>query len=131
MLLCNLDPIDDSYNGSRLKLIRSTHRILGCHVLNGDVGNNVNNVVLIPRLTLDSGLEDFPVPFCCFQFPVHLAYAMTFNKAQGQIVKHVGLNLSTSVFSHGPLYMALSCYTHPRNIKILFHNDQQIPKSQM
>ena len=129
MLLHNLDPIHGLYNGTCLRLIRSTCKILECHVLNGDGGNNANNVVLISRLTLDSGLEDSPVPFCHFQFPVHLAYAMTINKAQGQTVKHVGLNLSTSVFSHGQLYVALSCCTHPRNIKILFPDDQQNTKT--
>ena len=129
MLLCNLEPIHGLYNGTCLRLIRSTCRILKCHVLNGDGGNNANNVVLIPRLTLDSGLKDSPVPFHCFQFPVHLAYAMTIYKAQGQTVKHVGLNLSTSVFSHGQLYVALSCCTHPRSIEILFPDDQQNAKT--
>ena len=129
MLLCNLDPIHGLYNGTHLRLIRSTCRTLECHVLNGNVGNNANNVFLIPRLTLDSGLEDSPASFCHFQFPVHLAYAMTINKAQGQTIKHVGLNLNTSVFSHGQLYMGLSHCTHPRNIKRLFPDDQQNPKT--
>ena len=56
---------------------------------------------------------------------MHLAYAMTINKAQGQTVKHVGLNLSSPVFSHGQLYVALSCCTHPRNIKVLFPDNQE------
>ena len=129
MLLHNLDSIYGLYNGTCLRLIRSTCRILECHVLNRDGGNNANNVVLIPRLTLDFGLEDSPVPFHCFQFPVHLAYAMTINKAQGQTVKYVGLNLSTFVFSHGQLYVILLYCTHPRNIKILFSNDQQNTKT--
>ena len=60
-----------------------------------------HNMVLIPRMALDSDLSDLPVPFWQLQFPVHLAYAVTINKAQGQTVKHVGLNLSSPVFSHG------------------------------
>ena len=75
-------------------------------------------------MALDSGLEDSPVPFRQLQFPVHLAYAMTINKAQGQTVRHVELNLSSSVFSHGQLYVALSWCTHPRNIKVLFPNEE-------
>ena len=86
--------------------------------------NGGDNVVLIPHMALDSGLEDFPVPFHHFQFPVHLAYTMTINKAQGQTVKHIGLNLSSPVFSYGQLYVALSHCTHPRNIKVLFPDDQ-------
>ncbi|KAF8545663.1 hypothetical protein OG21DRAFT_1428899 [Imleria badia] len=50
---------------------------------------------------------------------------MTINKAQGQTVKHVGLNLSSPVFSHGQLYVALSRCTHPRNIKVLFSNHDE------
>ena len=120
-LLRNLDPMHGLYNGTRLRLIRSTRHILECHVLGGD-GND--NVVFIPHMVLDSGLEDSPVPFRQLQFPVHLAYAMTINKSQGQTLKHVGLNLSSPVFSHGQLYVALSCCTHPRNIKVLFPSDE-------
>ncbi|KAI8530170.1 hypothetical protein RHMOL_Rhmol11G0034800 [Rhododendron molle] len=42
------------------------------------------------------------------QFPVHLAYAMSINKSQGQSVKFVGVDLRTPVFSHGQLYVVLS-----------------------
>ena len=117
MLLCNLDPMNGLCNGTCLRLLRSTCHILECKVLGG---NDANNVVFIPHMFLNSGLQDSPIPFHCLQFPVHLAYAMTINKSQGQIVKHVGLNLSSSVFSHGQLYVALSCCTYPRNIKVLF-----------
>ena len=103
MLLCNLDPIHGLYNGIQLRLIRSTQQVLEYCILDRDD----YNVVLIPRMALDSDLDDSPVPFHCFQFPVHLAYAMTINKAQGQTVKHVGLNLNSPVFSHGQLYVAL------------------------
>ncbi|KAG5543980.1 hypothetical protein RHGRI_016660 [Rhododendron griersonianum] len=48
------------------------------------------------------------------QFPVRLAYAMTINKSQGQSVKFVGVDLRTPVFSHGQLYVALSCTSFDR-----------------
>ena len=122
MLLYNLDPIHGLYNGTWLRLIRSTQQVLECCILGRDGGDNV---VLIPHIALDSGLEDLPVPFWQFQFPVHLAYAMTINKAQGQTVKHVGLNLSSPVFSHGQLYVALLHCTHSRNIKVPFPDNQE------
>jgi len=93
MLLRNLDPMNGLCNGTRLRLLRSTCCILECRVLGGD---NANNVVFIHHMALDSksGLQDSPMSFHGLQFPVHLAYAMTINKFQGQMVKHVGLNLS-------------------------------------
>jgi len=54
------------------------------------------------------------------QFPVHFAFAMTINKSQGQSVQNVGLDLRTSVFSHGQLYVALSRCTSANRIKVLF-----------
>jgi hypothetical protein len=50
---------------------------------------------------------------------VRLAFAMSINKAQGQSVKFVGLDLRIPVFSHGQLYVALSCATLSQRIKVL------------
>ena len=59
--------------------------------------------------------------FClrCCQFPICPAFALTINKAQGQSVRHVGVNLHEPVFSHGQLYVALLRTTSHKCIKIL------------
>ena len=44
---------------------------------------------------------------------------MTINKSQGQTLKRVGLYLTTPVFAHGQLYVALSRVGHPDFIKVL------------
>jgi ATP-dependent exoDNAse (exonuclease V) alpha subunit len=44
---------------------------------------------------------------------------MTINKAQGQTLKHVGLDLCEPVFTHGQLYVALSRVTDVANLKII------------
>ena len=44
---------------------------------------------------------------------------MTVNKSQGQTIANVGVYLSEPVFSHGPLYVALSRATARSNIRIL------------
>lgn len=44
---------------------------------------------------------------------------MTVNKSQGQLLKTVGVDLQTSVFTHGQLYIALSCVTTLERITIL------------
>ena len=56
MLLRNLDPIHGLYNGTQLKLIRSTRCVLECCVL----GNN--DIVLIPRVTLGVNKDEYPIP---------------------------------------------------------------------
>jgi ATP-dependent DNA helicase PIF1 len=42
------------------------------------------------------------------QFPILLSFAVTINKAHGQIIPHVGIYLPEPVFAHGQLYVALS-----------------------
>jgi ATP-dependent exoDNAse (exonuclease V) alpha subunit len=41
------------------------------------------------------------------QFPVKLVFTMTINKAQGQSLEEVGVDLQEAVFTHGQLYVAL------------------------
>ena len=50
---------------------------------------------------------------------MQLAFAISINKAQGQSVKYVGLDLRVPVFSHGQLYVALSCATSSDCVKVL------------
>jgi len=81
--------------------------------------------VLIPRIRLLSNAETLPVPLKRLQFPVRLAFAMTINKSQGQSVEYVGINLQTSVFSYGQLYVAFSRCTLPLNILVLLLEQSQ------
>ena len=52
------------------------------------------------------------------QFPLRLAYCMTYNKSQGQTLKKVLLDTVHSPFAHGHLYVALSRITDYENIRI-------------
>jgi len=51
---------------------------------------------------------DMPFEFKCLQFPVHLAFAMSINKTQGQSLKVAGINLKTLCVFHGQLYVPCS-----------------------
>lgn len=62
-----------------------------------------------------------------WQFPVQLAFMITINKAQGQSVKDVGLDLQAPVFSHGQLYVALLQATSGQRIRALLPAEQQEP----
>ena len=117
ILLRNLAPARGLCNGTRLILIRATHRILEVKILGGQ---HNGEVAFIPRISLTPSTQ----PGMTFhlrrrQFPVRLAFALTINKAQGQSIRHVGLDLREPVFSHGQLYVALSRATSSKRVKII------------
>jgi len=76
---------------------------------------------LIPRIKLTSKEGDYPWVLSRKQFPIHLCFAMTINKSQGQSLSVVDIDLSLSCFSHGQLYVALSRVTDVQRLSILFH----------
>ena len=53
------------------------------------------------------------------QFPVRLSFSITINKSQVQTLKVEGLDLSTSCFSHGQLYVGCSRVTNGDDLYIL------------
>lgn len=126
ILLRNIAPRQGLCNGTRLILQRATHRILEVRILGGQ---HHGEVAFIPRISLSPLMQ----PGMTFrlrrrQFPVRLAFAMTINKAQGQSVRHVGLDLREPVFSHGQLYVALSRATSCNRVKILLPSATKEPR---
>ena len=49
---------------------------------------------------------------------------MTINKAQGQTLRTVGVDLRSPVFSHGQLYVALSRVIDVRQLRVLLPDDE-------
>lgn len=117
MILCNLNPSAGVCNGTRAIITRCTTRVLEARILTGD---NAGQITLIPHITLTPSNLDLPFIFSRRQYPVRLGFAMSINKSQGQSVTKVGLNLQTSVFTHGQLYVALSRCTTKQGIKAIF-----------
>jgi hypothetical protein len=52
------------------------------------------------------------------QFPLQLAYSMTYNKSQGQQFQDVLVDIRNNPFTHGHLYVALSRIRISRNIRL-------------
>jgi hypothetical protein len=50
-------------------------------------------MVFIPRISLELSNKDLPIPLSHQQFSVHLAFVITINKSQGQLVRYIGLDL--------------------------------------
>jgi hypothetical protein len=116
ILLRNLDPAKGLCNGTRLMLTAVKSRVLEATILSGQ---NSGTRAFIPRITLTSAPNmNFPFTLRRRQFPVRLAFAMTINKAQGQSVRIVGVNLTTPAFAHGQLYVALSRATNMQTLYV-------------
>ena len=49
---------------------------------------------------------------------MRLAFAMSINKAQGQTLTSVGIDLRKEVFTHGQLYVALSRARSKKGVKV-------------
>lgn len=112
-------------NGSRATVLQISNRVLQVRLMGGE---HDGEVAFIPRITLSPSDKDtnFGIKLKRRQFPVQLAFALTINKAQGQSVKYVGVDLRTPVFGHGQLYVALSRATSTQHIKLLLSQDTPI-----
>jgi hypothetical protein len=116
ILLRNIDVSNGLCNGTRMTLLRASQSILEVRIMGGD---HDGKIAFIPRITMTPSQSNAEFTFTLrrTQFPVRLAFAMTINKAQGQSVKYVGLDLRSDVFSHGQLYVALSRVTTRSGLK--------------
>ena len=122
ILLRNLAPAKGLCNGSRMTLLRASQRVLEVQLIGGD---HDGEIAFIPRVALmpPASSTGFAFTLRRRQFPVRLAFAMSINKAQGQSVRFVGLDLRVPVFTHGQLYVALSRATSGRRIKVVLGNN--------
>uniref|UniRef100_A0A0L8G012 ATP-dependent DNA helicase n=1 Tax=Octopus bimaculoides TaxID=37653 RepID=A0A0L8G012_OCTBM len=62
--------------------------------------------------------SDLIYKFKRLQFPVKICFEMEINKAQGQSLQMVGLNLTEEVFSHGQHYVGCSRVGRPQSLYI-------------
>jgi ATP-dependent exoDNAse (exonuclease V) alpha subunit len=122
MLLRNLNPKEGLCNGTRLIIKEIGEYVLKAAVINSNNSQNLQ-IVFIPRINLSTKEDDYPFIMTRKQFPVKLSFAMTINKAQGQSLTNVGIDLRYPVFTHGQLYVALSRSTNVETINILHKED--------
>ncbi len=93
------------------------------------VGDCTKQNVRIPRISFK-----FRLPYgksyqlTRLQFPLHLAYAMTYNKIQSQTLFRELLNITSPPFSHGQLYVALSQGRGCKNI-VMYLTEEQLTMS--
>jgi ATP-dependent DNA helicase PIF1 len=96
-------------NGSLYMLTYVSNHLLRAVTL------HAGETLLLPRIPLRSKDNDFPFIMQRLQFPVQLAYALTYNRAQGQSLKRCGLLLNRSLFNHGQIYVGFSRVGDPKD----------------
>jgi len=91
------------------------------------IGTNPK-VFALPRIRFKFRLPRGSFEMMRTQFPLRLAYCMTYNKSQGQELQAVLVDLRQPAFTHGHLYVALSRVRHRDGIAA-FVSDEDIEDS--
>ena len=107
MLLRNMNVKLGLCNGSRLVVLKIFKHSLLCELIPASPTTESPLQFLLPRIT-STPTGNYPFAFARHQFPIRPAFAVTINKSQGSTYNKVGIDLTTPIFSHGQLYVALS-----------------------
>jgi len=108
---------------ARVKIVSVGNRQIGVQLM-----NNPNQTVLaIPRIPFVFTVGQSDLKVLRIQFPLQLAYAMTFNKAQGQTLERVLVDLREPAFSHGHLNVAMSRVRTRSNIALYMDDRDTAP----
>jgi ATP-dependent DNA helicase PIF1 len=97
MLLRNIDP-PKLCNRTRLIIKQMNNNVIDATII---TGQSKGQQVFLPKNPFIP--SDCPIIFKRLQFSFRPCFAMTINKAQGQSLNVVGLNLESPCFSHGQL----------------------------
>ncbi len=91
------------------------------------VGDCAGQNIRTPRFSFKFRLK-FGMSFQLtrLQFPLRLAYAMTYNKSLSQTLQKVLLDITKPPFSHGQLYVALSQVRNCKNIAMFLTDEELI-----
>ncbi|POS81997.1 hypothetical protein EPUL_005932, partial [Erysiphe pulchra] len=117
MLLRNYYARRGLCNGTRLIITRLFNHCIKGRIISPDRRfDGIEHI--ISRMTITSS-EDLSFTLTRKQLPIRPCYSMTINKSQGQTLQRVGVDLSTPVFSHGQLYVALTRVTNVNSLIIL------------
>jgi len=116
MCLRNLLPQLGIQNGTLLRVTKISDYVIQVETL--PTSRDVQPVqASIPRILF--AVKTGTLTFHRRQFPLRLAYARSINKMQGATITRLGLDMRSSVFSHGQLYVALSRVADRNSVRIL------------
>ncbi|GFS27440.1 ATP-dependent dna helicase pif6-like protein [Elysia marginata] len=118
MLMRSLKP-PELRNGTRYVVVNCSPMVAEVEIA---VGAHKGKRHFIPRIPLEPTDTQLPFKFQWRQLPLRPCFAMTMNKAQGQILKCVRLDLRQHVFTHVMLYVALTRTGSKDNIHFIAPN---------
>ena len=123
ILLKNFNIKNEHCNGTRyiIKAIGKFRLVLEKLKCDED---DENKILILPRIPTSSTQTNFPFALKRIQFPIKLAYAVTFNRAQSQTVTGLcGILLPKNVWTHGQIYVGFSRCGNPRNMLVWADQD--------
>ena len=104
ILIRNLNLKHRHFNGAQCISEEIKPHVIKAKLLDGGKYSEI----FIPKIPIVCSDTNFPANFRRTQFPILLVYYLTFNRAQGQSLKRVGIQLDQSAFTHGLLYIGIS-----------------------
>ena len=113
----------DLATNTRVKILSISSHIIKARTLDDNP-----RTVLIPRIRFKFKLpygESYQMMRC--QFPLRIAYCMTYNKAQSQTFQQILLDATGEPFSHGHLYVAMSRVRLSWNLRVFIKKTQLFP----
>jgi len=113
ILIRNLSFANKLVNGTKLIVIGISKKLIEVR------HPGQTDTIFIPRIPFKFSTGRSGIEMVRRQFPLKLAYGMTINKAQGQTIDLLGVDLRSPVFSHGQLYVALGRVRSANTIKVL------------
>lgn len=122
MLLKDLDPALGFRSGTRLIVTRLGRFVLQAKSISG---NNIGELILIPRFDMSPSQSQWPFKLVRRQFPIVVSYAMTINKSEGHSFDNVGLYLPKPRFSNGQLCTTFSRVKSKEVLKTLIHDKEE------
>lgn len=127
LIMRNLNVEAGLTNNTRVQIVQIRPRCIKVQTLR----RGHEKVFLIPRIQFKFRMHNIGFEITRTQFPLRRAFAMTYNKSQGQTLQKVVLDVRSQVFSHGMLYVGLSRVTNSHNIaifgnKLFQHFDQNL-----
>ena len=132
MLMRNMAP--GWTNGKRVVVLSITNysvRVVDAEHWQGvDAVHNADHVFCVPRILFDWKFSRSGMMLQRRQFPLRLAYAVTFNKSQGKTLQRAVVDLRSSAFAHGQLYVALSRVRSRHDISILCNEDRIVTRAE-